>query len=80
MVIRKGYRLPTSWQSGFEVAVGVDKLEPDPTTGIVVGFDETPARNRDYEDKMIIVRWNDKQWTTDAWHHPDNLELVSESR
>ena len=55
-------------------------LPADPVTGIVVGFDETPARNRDYEDKMIIVRWNDKQWTTDAWHHPDNLELVSESR
>ena len=64
----------------FEVAVGVKKLKPDPVTGIVVGFDETPARNRDYDDKMIIVRWNDKQWITNAWHHPDNLELVSESR
>ncbi len=63
-------------QKGFEVSV--KKLNATPVTGIVVGFDESPAREDD--DKMIIVRWNDKQWTTNAWYHPDNLEVVSESR
>tara|TARA_Y100000310_G_C20422939_1_gene687550 strand:- start:390 stop:599 length:210 start_codon:yes stop_codon:yes gene_type:complete len=61
-------------RKGFDVAY---KLEPDPTTGIVVGHESS---TREDDDKMIIVRWNDKQWTTDAWHHPDNLEVISESR
>ena len=57
----------------------VAKLGPMPSTykvGVVVG--KTPRSA--LTGGMILVQWCDGEWIGNACYHPDNLELVSESR
>ncbi len=57
----------------------IAKMGPLPSgyrAGVVVGFTKHPQGDSDW----TVVRWADGHGVGNSLYHPDNLEVISESR